>query len=247
MSAPRFFLPHALAPDAVGSELALPDAPAHHALRVLRLAVGDPLTLFTGAGGEFAATLVRADKRSAWVRIDGFDPVAREAPIAITLVQGIAAGDAMDQVVRRAVELGAAAIQPVHTAHGARVAAGARTESRLAHWRQIAQAACEQCGRNHIPPIHEIVELREWLAQRSGAHTGIVLAPDAARSIAALPVPAHGVEVTIGPEGGLRADEVEAAARAGLVPVRMGPRIMRTETAAAAALAAINTLWGDFG
>lgn len=246
MGAPRFFLPHALAIDAVGGELALPDAPAHHALRVLRLAVGDPLTLFTGAGGEFAATLVRADKRSAWARIDGFDPVEREALLAVTLVQGIAASDAMDQVVRRAVELGATAIQPVYTAHGARIAVGARAVSRLAHWRQIAQAACEQCGRNRIPPIHEIAELGDWLAQRTPAHAGIVLAPDAAHSIAELPIPTRGVEVLIGPEGGLRADEMEAAARAGLGPVRMGPRIMRTETAAIAALAAINTVWGDF-
>ena len=246
MSAPRFFFPGPLQASDSGREIALPEAPAHHALRVLRLAAGDPLTLFTGAGGEFAATLVRADRRSAWVRIDGFDPIERESRLAATLVQGVAAADAMDAVVRRAVELGARAIQPVYTAHGARLPAGARGEARLAHWRQIAQAACEQCGRNRLPAIHAVVELHDWLAQRTPAHAGVVLAPAASRGIAEVSIPPHGVDVLIGPEGGLRDDETEAATRAGLVPVRMGPRIMRTETAVAAALAAINTVWGDF-
>ena len=159
MAAPRFFVSIALRPGDVGTEVALPEAAAHHALRVLRLAVGDALTLFTGEGGEFAATLDRADKRNAWVRVERFDAVEREAPLAVTLVQGIAANDAMDYAVRKAVELGAAAIQPVVTARSARFPGDARGAKRLAHWRQIAVAACEQCGRNRVPAVRDVATL----------------------------------------------------------------------------------------
>jgi len=132
MAAPRFHTPVALAPADVGREIALPDTLAHHAVRVLRLVAGDAITLFTGAGGEFAATIVRVDKRGATVRIAGFDPVERESPFVLTLAQAIAANDAMDYAVRKAVELGAAAIAPVVTARSAPLPAGARGDRRLA-------------------------------------------------------------------------------------------------------------------
>ncbi len=246
MAAPRFFLPAALDAGAVGSELALPDAPAHHALRVLRLAVGDALTLFTGAGGEFAATLVRAGKRDAWVRLDAFLPVDREPVLEVTLVQGIAATDAMDVIVRRAVELGVAAIEPVVSVRGARFPAGAHGEKRLAHWRQVAIAACEQCGRNRVPAIRDVMDLADHLRERTVPRAGILLDPEGAQSLAALPVPAPSFDLLIGPEGGLAPEEIARAVRAGHVAARLGPRVLRTETASLAALAAINTLWGDF-
>jgi 16S rRNA (uracil1498-N3)-methyltransferase len=246
MSVPRFFLPMPLAAADVGREVVLPDAVAHHALRVLRVAVGDVLTLFTGAGGEFAATLVRADKRSASVRIDAFDAVERECAIPVTLVQALAASDTMDFVVRKAVEMGAAAIQPVVAARSARFPAGERGDKRIAHWRQIAFAACEQCGRNRVPAVHDVVDIADWHAQRVAERPGIMLAPEAPSGLAALPAPSHGLDVLIGPEGGFAPNEVARAVRAGIVPVRMGPRILRTETASVAALAAVNTLWGDF-
>ena len=246
MGAPRFFVTVALGASDVGREIALPDAPAHHALRVLRLAVGDALTLFTGDAGEFAATLVRADKRGAWVRLEAFDPVERESPIAVTLIQGIAANDAMDFVVRRAIELGAAQIQPVVTARSARYPAGERGEKRLAHWRQIAIPACEQCGRNRVPPVREAVDLDEWLRARAPTRSGVVLAPDAAAGVAALSGPMRELDALVGPEGGLTGAEVARAVGAGLTPVRLGPRVLRTETASVAALSIINALWGDF-
>ena len=246
MSAPRFHVAMAMDPGDVGREFVLPAPAAHHALRVLRLATGDPLTLFTGTGGEFAATLVRADKRDAWVVVSAFSAVEREPALAITLVQGIAANDAMDFVVRKAVELGAAAVQPVVTARGARFPADARGARRLAHWRQIAVAACEQCGRNRVPPVHDVVDLDAWLAARTPARPGIVLDPAAEGGLAGMPVPDSSLDVLIGPEGGFTADELTRAARAGFTRVRMGPRILRTETAALAALAAVNTLWSDF-
>jgi 16S rRNA (uracil1498-N3)-methyltransferase len=246
MAAPRFFVPAPLDPSAAGSDFALPDAPAHHALRVLRLAVGDALTLFTGAGGEFAATLVRAGKRDAWVRLDAFLPAERESALAVTLVQGIAATDAMDTIVRRAVELGVAAIQPAVSTRGARFPAGAHGDKRIAHWRQVAVAACEQCGRNRVPQVHDVIELADWLRARDAGRPGIVLDPEAATSIAALSAPAQPLDLLLGPEGGLTADEAARATRAGLDAARMGPRVLRTETASLAALAALNTLWGDF-
>lgn len=246
MSVPRFHVATNIGAGDVGREITLPDAAAHHALRVLRLATGDALTLFTGAGGEFAATLVRADKRDAWVLLDAFSAVEREPALAVTLVQGVAANDAMDFVVRRAVELGVVAVQPVVAARSARFPSDERGRKRLAHWRQIAVAACEQCGRNRVPPVHDATDLDAWLAARATARPGIVLDPMASIGIAEVPAPASAVDVLIGPEGGFASDELARAARAGFTAVRMGPRVLRTETASLAALAAIHTLWGDF-
>jgi len=230
----------------VGSEYRLPDAVAHHALRVLRLSVGDRVTLFTGAGGEFAATLARADKRDAVVRIDVFDAVARESPLAVTLVQGIAANDAMDHAMRRSVELGVAVVQPVLTARSARMPDGERGAKRLGHWRQIVVAACEQCGRNRIPDVKDVVALNRWLAARGGTAAGLVLSPTATASLAAVPQPRDVLDLLVGPEGGLAPDEIARAEHAGMTAVRLGPRVLRTETAALAALASINARWGDF-
>jgi len=247
VSAPRFHWPDDLTAADAGREVALPDPVAHHALRVLRLAVGDPLTVFTGRGGEFAATLLRADKRRAIVRLDAFDPVEREAALTVTLVQGLAANDAMDHAVRKAVELGAAAICPVLTSRSARMPAGDRGAKRLAHWRQIVVAACEQCGRNRVPEVHDVAPLERLLAERARDSTGLILVPDAPSSLADVPAPARGVDLFVGPEGGFAPTEVEAARQAGMTAVRLGPRVLRTETATVAALAAINVIWGDFG
>jgi 16S rRNA (uracil1498-N3)-methyltransferase len=246
MAAPRFHVPATLSAADAGREFALPDATAHHALRVLRLAIGDAVTVFTGEGGEFAATLLRAGKREAWVRLDAFLPVERESPLAVTLVQGVAATDAMDTIVRRAVELGVAAVAPVVTARGARFPGGAHGEKRLAHWRQVAVAACEQCGRNRVPAVHDVVDLAPWLAARDAARGGIVLDPEGGPSLAQCPPPAGPFDLLVGAEGGFTPDEVARAVRAGLVAARLGPRVLRTETASLAALAAVNTLWGDF-
>jgi 16S rRNA (uracil1498-N3)-methyltransferase len=246
MTAPRFHCPGELVAEDVGNEYALPDPVAHHALRVLRLAVGERIALFTGGGGEFAATLVRADKRNAIVRVDSFESTDRESPLAVTLAQGIAANDAMDHAVRRAVELGVAAIQPVLTARSARMPDGERGEKRLAHWRQIVVAACEQCGRNRIPEVRGAIALDRWLASRDVATPGLVMAPTAGAAIADAARPTATLDLLVGPEGGLAPDEIASAQRSGMAAVRLGPRVLRTETAALASLAAINALWGDF-
>ncbi len=246
MGVPRFFVTAPLAASDVGAELALSERDAHHALRVLRLAVGGKVTLFTGAGGEYAATLARARRQGAWVRVDAYDPVERESALAVTLAQAIPATDTMDTILRRATELGAAAIQPVVSDHGFRFPSAERGARRIAHWRQVVAAACEQCGRNRVPPVHDVLDLDEWLRARPPARMGVVPDPLADAGLAALPAPADALDVLVGPEGGLSADEMTRARRAGMIPVRLGPRILRAETAAPAALAAVNTLWGDF-
>jgi len=244
MSAPRFFVAQPLAPALAGQTVDLPDAAAHHATRVVRLAVGDALILFDGTGGEYATTLVRADKRGAAVRVDRFLPVERESPLAVTLAQGIAANDAMDYAIRKATELGVSAIQPLVTARSAPLPPGERGDRRVAHWRQIAVAACEQCRRNRVPEVLPPGPLAEWLAAWTGS--GIVFAPEAARSLGELIQPVPPLALLIGPEGGLDARELRAAGARGFQSVRLGPRVLRTETAAAAGLAVLQSMWGDW-
>jgi 16S rRNA (uracil1498-N3)-methyltransferase len=243
MTAPRFFVTAGHVPAQVGATIALPESAAHHATRVLRLAAGAALTLFDGTGGEYAATLVHADRRSATVRVEGFVPVDRESPLAVTLAQGIAANDAMDYAIRKATELGATSIQPLVTARSAPLPPGDRGDRRLAHWRGIVIAACEQCGRNRVPEVSPPRALGEWLQAWEGS--GIVFAPDADGPVGALAQPPAPLALLIGPEGGFDARELRAVRARGFHPVRFGPRVLRTETAAAAALAVLQSIWGD--
>ena len=244
MPAPRFMCTNLLAPELAGRTIDLEPAAAHHAMRVLRLAVGDALTLFDGTGGEYAATLVRADKRGASVRVERFLPVERESPLALTLAQGIAASDAMDSAVRKATELGVTAIQPLVTARSAPMPDGERGAKRVAHWRLIATAAAEQSGRNRIPEIAAPRSLGDWLPAWRG--TGIVFLPEAEQTIAGLAPPATPLAVMIGPEGGFEAREGTAAKAQGFHALRLGPRVLRADTAAAAALAVLQSAWGDW-
>jgi len=225
-----------------GQAVDLPDAVAHHAVRVVRLAVGDAVTLFTGAGGEYSAVIVRSDRRGASVRIDAFEPVERESSLRVTLAQAIAANDAMDYAIRKATELGVTAIQPLVSQRSAPLPPGERSDKRHAHWRQVAIAACEQCGRNRVPEIGAAQPLGDWLAAWRGS--GIMLTPDAECRLASLPAPP--LALLIGPEGGFVDAEIGAGRRSGFVAVRLGPRVLRTETAGVAALAAMHALWGDF-
>lgn len=241
MATPRFFVALELTPAMVGQEFALPDAVAHHATRVVRLGNRDALTLFDGRGGEYAATICGVGKRGAAVRIDAFDPVERESLLAITLAQAVAANDAMDHAIRKATELGVTAVQPLLTERSAPLPAGERRDKRLAHWRQVAVAACEQCGRNRVPEVLAALPLPEWLdAWDIG---GAMLAPDGGQSMASLP--AAPCALLIGPEGGFAPGDVAAARAAGFASVRLGPRVLRTETAGMAALTAAGLLWGD--
>jgi 16S rRNA (uracil1498-N3)-methyltransferase len=241
MNAPRFFVTDTAL--AVGTEAQLPPAAAHHATRVLRLAIGDPITLFDGRGGEYPARLLHIDQRGARVGIEGFSAVEREAGIAVTLAMSVIATDSMDIAVRKAVELGAARIEPVAAARSQGSARGERSSRRVEHWRQIAQAACEQCGRNRIPPVADIVALETWLEGAGAADA--MLAPAATEALVQRVAASVPRAIVVGPEGGFTDPELALAQRRGVTLVHMGARVLRAETAAIAALAIVNAVAGD--
>jgi 16S rRNA (uracil1498-N3)-methyltransferase len=243
MSIPRF---HVSIPLTVPGTLDLPESVAHHALRVLRLHSGDAVTLFNGKGGEYAARITATGKHDVTVAIERHDPVERESPLPVTLVQAVSSGDRMDLTIQKAVELGVSRIVPVESERCVVRLKGERAEKRAAHWRQVVISACEQCGRNRIPEVRMIAPLDVWLAAEADGAQRWMLLPGADTALRDLPRSRKPVELLVGPEGGLTDTEAEAARRAGYQPVRLGPRVLRTETAAPALLAALQALWGDF-
>lgn len=220
---------------------------ANHVARVLRLAAGAPLILFDGADGEFDAVVEALDKRAVRVRLGEHRRPEREPPLELWLAQGISRGERMDYTVQKAVELGVSRIVPLFTERCGVQLAGERLDKRVQHWRAVAIGACEQCGRNRIPEIAAPRPLSDWLTDAAAAAgTRLVLDPDAAAGLGALPAPAAPLSLLIGPEGGLGERELALARQAGYIGLRLGPRILRTETAAVAALAALLARWGDF-
>jgi 16S rRNA (uracil1498-N3)-methyltransferase len=240
---PRFYCPFPLAP---GATVELPAEAAHHAAKVLRMGQGDAIVLFDGRGGEWTGRLARVGK-TVTVALESFDETEREPPIALTLVQGLAAADKMDWIVQKAVELGVAAIQPVAARRSVIRLSGERMERRVAHWQAVAIAACEQCRRNRVPVVSPLLDLPQFLGQAAAQNAiRLVLAPAAGERLADLPKPAGPVMFLVGPEGGFEETELAAARLAGFSAVSLGPRVLRTETAGIAALAAMMALWGDF-
>ena len=238
MNSPRFFCATRLSDGGQGSEIELPRATARHVAQALRMRLGDAVTLFNGEGGEFAATITRIDKHGVSVRIDAFDPVERETSHPTILVQSVIAADMMDLVVRKAVELGVAAIVPVFAEYSQR-APGTRTVRRVERWRQIAIAACEQCARNRVPAIADVVPLSAWLDLDGNGARVVMLSPDAPMSYAEVLHKSVPRFIVVGPEGGFTQREIDHAVRNGASLVRLGRTILRAETAALAALAAI--------
>lgn len=240
---PRFYISDTPLTDA---PYTLPAAAAHHAVRVLRLIAGDSLVLFNGSGREWSAMVAQVDKREVVVRVGEGRLVSRESPLAIVLVQGISSGERMDFTLQKAVEMGVTRIQPIACARSVVKLAGERADKRREHWQNLVAAACEQCGRNVVPEVAAVQSLSGWLMQPSAPQLGIIFAPAATETLHTLTKPQTGIAILAGPEGGFTADEYQAAAQAGYIPVRLGPRILRTETAALAALSAMQALWGDF-
>lgn len=243
---PRLFCAGSLA---VGQELSLPEGPARHARDVLRLTAGGRVTLLNGLGGEYAARLAEVTKKEVRATVLDFSQRDAEGPYPITVAQSLASGDKMDWIVEKSVELGASAIVPLAAARSVLRLSPERAAKRLDHWRAIAQSACEQCGRNRLPTVAPVAQLDHWLANLHGRPgLKLMLSPVHTTAFTSLPVPAPGIPVTIliGPEAGLTDAEEAQAVAAGFVPVLLGPRVMRTETAALAALAAIHARWGDF-
>lgn len=237
----RFFVPVALPP---GGRVILPEGAARHAVRVLRLQPGAVLTLFNGEGGEAEAVLESVGQAPV-ARLTALHAVSRESGLAVTLVQAIAAGDKMDWILQKAVELGVSAVLPVESARAVVRLSGGRAERRAEHWRQVAISACEQCGRNTVPRVAAVRPLHHALADLPAATLRLTLSPRGEHRLGDLPPPPGGVVLLVGPEGGLDAAELAAADAVGFSAVRLGPRILRTETAGLAALAALQTLWGD--
>jgi 16S rRNA (uracil1498-N3)-methyltransferase len=235
---PRF---HCSVPLTAGVSLALPPGAARH-VQVLRMQPGDALTLFDGAGGEYAATVERMGRSDVAVTVGAHLPVEREAPRAVHLAVGMPANERMDWLVEKATELGVASIQPLATAHGVLRLSGERAEKKRAHWEAIAVAACEQCGRNRVPVIHPVQPFASWVEAQAepGAVRLILSLAEGTRGIASVQAADNaGALVLSGPEGGLSATEEQQAIARGFAPVTLGARVLRAETAALAALVSL--------
>lgn len=227
-----------------GAELPLPPDAGHHASRVLRLREGDSIVLFNGAGGQYSARIVRISRDGVSVLVGAFDPSERESPLHTTLAQALSAGDRMDLTIQKAVELGVAAIQPLLAERSIVRLKGERGESRRDHWQRVAAAACEQCGRNRIPRVEPAIAIDDYRPTESALK--LLLAPAGTLSLKSMPITAEKpVVLAAGPEAGLSPREEASLVAKGFAPVRLGPRVLRTETAGPAALAAINALFGD--
>jgi len=241
----RVFVESTLSP---GARIDAGGTAAAHIARVLRLVAGDPVTLFNGDGNDYPARI--AALRSSRVDIEVLDrvPARSESPLRLSLVQGIARAERMDLIVQKATELGVAAIQPVVTVRSVVRLDASTTERKLAHWRGIVIAACEQCGRARLPAIGMPLPLSEWLAgPPPDSVRRLQLAVDSPESLASTAAGAGSIELLIGPEGGLDESERKSAASAGYRGCSIGPRVLRTETAALAALAVLQAAAGDLG
>jgi 16S rRNA (uracil1498-N3)-methyltransferase len=232
-------------PIADGAELTLPEAAAYHVARVLRLRAGAPLVLFDGSGADFRGEIVAVEGDRVRVRVGERAAGLRESPLAITLVQAVSRGERMDWTLQKATELGVTCIQPVLSARSVVRLDEHQAARKLRHWQAIVAGACEQSGRSVLPEVREPLDLSRFLAEAPRGGQRLVLSPNGPASLAGLATTAARVELLIGPEGGLDDAELEAAARAGFAPVRLGPRVLRTETAGIVALAVLQALWGD--
>jgi 16S rRNA (uracil1498-N3)-methyltransferase len=228
-----------------GTETDLPSAGAYHVARVLRMREGAPLSVFDGTGHEFRAEITQVDGDRVTVKLGDATPGTAESPLKITLVQGVSRSERMDWTLQKATELGVAAVAPVLTARSVVRLDEKQAAKKQAHWRGIVVGACEQCGRAKVPSVSTAMTLREYFANVRKDGLRLVLSPSAPASLVGLSSMPSKVELLIGPEGGLDDDELHAAQKAGFMPVRLGPRVLRTETAAVVALSVLQGLWGD--
>lgn len=241
---PRFYCPPPLPPS--GSFDLPPDA-AHHAARVLRLREGDAVQIFDGNGNECQGMIAELSGRRVVVGNMTAVNTNRESPLQVVLAQALSSSEKMDWVIQKATELGAAEIQPLDTERSVTRLTAERAAKRIEHWQQVAISACEQCGRNLLPKLHAPLDIMVWLQQmQKTADAKFILLPQGAVSMHAQAKPQGKVVLLIGAEGGFTQAESDAAQHCGFTPIRMGARVLRTETAAIAGLAALQTLWGDF-
>ncbi|QJR80054.1 16S rRNA (uracil(1498)-N(3))-methyltransferase [Alteromonas pelagimontana] len=242
MRIPRLFHPATIVLD---SEFDLSDDAAHHVATVLRLKANHPVVLFNGDGNEYSAQIISVSRRQVTVEADACLSLSKESPLFLHLGQGISKGDRMDTVLQKSVELGVTEITPLLTQHCAVKLDEKRWEKKHHQWQKIILGACEQSGRNTIPALHPVTSLSQWLASSTQA-SRLVLAPDAEHPLANTPYSSHGYRLLIGPEGGLSETEIHQAQECGYAATSMGPRILRTETAAIAGLSILQALHGDY-
>ncbi|HUL45962.1 MAG TPA: 16S rRNA (uracil(1498)-N(3))-methyltransferase [Steroidobacteraceae bacterium] len=230
-----------------GKRVKLEGNAASHITRVLRLRVGAALILFDGAGGEYEASIDKAHGGEVIVAVGAQQAIERESPLELTVAQGVSRGERMDLVVQKATELGVSRLVPVLTERSVVRLTAQQSDRKVNHWRAIAIAACEQCGRNRLPTVAAPVALRDFLkgAADASSDTRLLLSPVGTAALNDVPRPSGGVTVLIGPEGGLTDEEEHAAVTAGFTALRLGPRVLRTETAAIAALALLQRTFGD--
>ena len=238
---PRFHVPFALA---TGEEYVLPGDAGRHASRALRLRAGDAIALFNGAGGEFEAKIARITRDEVVVVSGPQSPIERESPLLVTLVQGISSGDRMDLTIQKAVELGVTAIQPVLAERSVVKLSRERGNSRREHWQRVAASACEQCGRNRVPLVAEAIPAVDYVAPEGTLK--LLLVPGAHSGLRSQPIDRNQpIVLAAGPEAGFSPREDAKLLATGFLPIHLGPRVLRTETAGPAALAALNALYGD--
>jgi 16S rRNA (uracil1498-N3)-methyltransferase len=228
-----------------GARVALRGSAASHVTRVLRLRPGDALTLFNGRGGEYPGSIDKSHAGEVTVAVGEERTVERESPLALTLAQGVSRGERMDLVVQKATELGVSCIVPLLTERSVVRLDVQQAARKVAHWRGIAIAACEQSGRNRVPEVATPLALREFVRDAARAGARLLLSPAAQLRLDDVPPPVTQATVLIGPEGGLSESEEQLARAAGFAPVRLGPRVLRTETAAIAALTLLQRKFGD--
>ncbi len=229
-----------------GQQLRLGSEQARYIGRALRLRTGDSISVFNGNDGEFSASVVTIGKDTVVVQVDSAVVTAAESNLKLHLVQGISRGERMDFVVQKATELGVKRISPVLTEYGVVKLNATRAAKRRDHWQGVAESACEQSGRSRPPLIDAPMDLNAWFGARTKeADTDLILQPAATQTLASIKTPKTKLCLLIGPEGGFSARECDDAGVAGFTAVSLGPRILRTETAALAALAVAQSLWGD--
>ena len=227
-----------------GQILQLSPDSANHVGRVLRMQAGAPLVLFNGKGGQYSALIEQSDKKSVQVRIGEFSASECESPLAFHLGQVISRGEKMEFTIQKSVELGVDIITPLFSSRCGVKLTGERLAKKIQQWQSIAIAACEQCGRNRVPQIRPALSLEQWLGEESN-ELKLNLHPRAQYSVNTLPAPNDGVRLLIGPEGGLSDDEILLARQQGFLDILLGPRVLRTETAALTAITALQCRFGD--
>jgi 16S rRNA (uracil1498-N3)-methyltransferase len=233
-------------PLSAGSIITLPEDAARHLVQVLRMRLGDSFIAFNGRGGEYAATLSTAGKREAQATIGQLSNVDRESPLSITLAQCVSKGDRMDYTLQKAVELGVGTIIPLISSRTVVKLDAERWAKKIEHWQGVIISACEQSGRTRVPKLAAPEDLDDWLRSSADENLKLILAPGASKQLRQLNPGLRAITLLIGPEGGLSEAECTLAAKHEFVPLALGPRILRTETAGVAALAAIQAQWGDW-